>query len=172
MIKLTLPSSDSVCWFQVPSRLGAGERFRIQEASNVSKKIAPTEEDMEAADAMGIEAKPSYRLFFDPTIAAHELLVSSLLDSRTFHNITDEVDRPVKVSRHWIETEMDEDDALFCAQVLLHRMWDQVGAAPPEGDPEEGDSPLDSVANPPETTDMDGEQPKTLKTKRNSAKPH
>lgn len=159
MIPLDLPSCEGAV-IHVPSRLGGKSRAAIQSKAMILREVPYTEQELEEARQTDVELEPRFESRFDPTAAAAELLVQSCVDTRAYTNLTDKEDRPINLTRAWVETKMDEDDFLHLAQVLFFRSWESIdGAAPPPGEAEEGDGPLDSDETSPVTTDTDGSQP-------------
>lgn len=113
MVPYDLPSTPGAT-INIPRRLGYGSRIRVRSAAyKVHVEQGENGED---------------RVFqtVDPAAAERELLIQSLLDPRTYHNLT-ENGRPVRIDRNWIETEMDEDDALYLGAVLMNDMQDELG---------------------------------------------
>lgn len=114
MLSFELPSTPEAR-IHVPNRLGYEARMKIRSASyKVHVEI----------DEHGQE-----KVFqvFDPGAAEREVLVQSLLDSRTYSNLTDEKDKEITFTRFWINNDMDENDALWLGQVLMNELGGDLG---------------------------------------------
>lgn len=138
MVPYELPSTPGAT-LHLPSKLGYGNRIRVRSAAY---KVH-VEQDHEGQD----------RVFqtVDPAAAERELLIQSLLDSKTYHNLTDN-GRPIQLTRYWIENEMDEDDALYLGAVLMNDMQEEIGV------PEEEDGGPKPMSNEPTPSGVEAEK--------------
>jgi hypothetical protein len=128
MLEFELPSTPGARVY-VPNRLGYGSRIRIRSAS-YKVHVEATEGGQEKAFQV-----------FDPAAAEHELVVESLTDDRSHHNLTDGDNKLLRLSRYWIDHDMDEEDALWLGRELMDQLQDQLGiedeAESAEGNAEE-----------------------------------
>jgi hypothetical protein len=118
MVTWKFPSSPEN-EIHMPSRIGYGSRIKVRSAS-YKVHVEPQENGEDRV----------YQTM-DPAAMEHELVIQTLLDPRTFHNLTQlnamgqEV--PIRIDRTWIETMLDEEDGLELGGFLMSNFGDELG---------------------------------------------